>query len=758
MMGYAEAQKAYKLYDLEHQKMVTSVQVEFRENEFPGVRTPIDEYLVTHDDDDDDDEELTQGEPVDTKPTSTPVTTSQPRMAPPSHFKPGKRVTSTPTPRGMSTQAHFYPDSIVDGAVGGRPLSALTPPATSRRDTMMTMDEFNSPPSDYRGMALRDRNKIRVPARFDGESARRSNTKQVANVIRDLDAATGRDRANAATEVELGATMTVDGVEYACSALPTMDDIPQSHHEAMRSPDRAEWAKAEELELKQLRDAGTWKLVDLPTGRKSIGSRWTYAKKTNSAGEVIRHKARLVCKGYSQVEGVDYTDTYSPVVKMGTIRACAAFVVSKDYVIVQADADTAFVQAKMEEGVLLYVDQPPGHGDGTSRVMLLIKALYGLKQAALAWFEHCRKILMSISFHPSAYDPCLYMRESEGDLEMLSTYVDDFLVMTKTTAAAEKILDQLESKIKLKRQGKAAYFLGIKIDYQDKVLTMNQAAYARKVLDRFGMTDCHGYATPEVDDREDLWHDDQQPSTDQLTYRSITGSLMYLMVCTRPDIAHAVQRLSRHLHDPREPHMVGAKRILRYIKSTLDHGLIFRASNCELVGYSDASWANRDGRRSTTGFICFVSGGAVSWKSARQRVVALSTCEAEYIALVEMAKEVVWLRGLLQEMGVDQQVPTITWCDNKSAIATAEGSGVSERSKHMDVRLHYVRQLIRGKAIDVRHVRTTDQLADILTKVSTRDAISKFKTAAMTVGTPSETSRNVPKTGQLEAASPSRPT
>ncbi|KAF0703216.1 hypothetical protein AaE_015489 [Aphanomyces astaci] len=468
MMGYAEAQKAYKLYDLEHQKMVTSVQVEFRENEFPGVRTPINEYLVTHDDDDDDDEELTQGEPVATKPTSTPVTTSQPRMAPPSHFKPGKRVTSTPIPRGMSTQAHFYPDSIVDGAVGGRPLSALTPPATSRRDTMMTMDEFNSPPSDYRGMALRDRNKIRVPARFDGESARRSNTKQVANVIRDLDAATGRDRANAATEVELGATMTVDGVEYACSALPTMDDIPQSHHEAMRSPDRAEWAKAEELELKQLRDAGTWKLVDLPTGRKSIGSRWTYAKKTNSAGEVIRHKARLVCKGYSQVEGVDYTDTYSPVVKMGTIRACAAFVVSKNYVIVQADADTAFVQAKMDEGVLLYVDQPPGHGDGTNRVMLLIKALYGLKQAALAWFEHCRKILLSISFHPSAYDPCLYLRESEGSLEMLSTYVDDFLVMTKTTAAAEKILDQLERKRKLKRQGKAAYFLGMKIDYQGK--------------------------------------------------------------------------------------------------------------------------------------------------------------------------------------------------------------------------------------------------------------------------------------------------
>ncbi|KAF0755866.1 hypothetical protein AaE_004829 [Aphanomyces astaci] len=150
--------------------------------------------------------------------------------------------------------------------------------------------------------------------------------------------------------------------------------------------------KAELLELKQLRDAGTWNIVDLPVGRKAIGSRWTYAKKTNSDGDVIRYKARLVCEGYSQVEGINYTNTYSP-----------------GLVILQDDADTAFVQAPMEEGVVLYIDQPLGYGDGTKRKVLLIKALYGLKQAAQAWFEHCRKILLGLGFHPSQFYPCLYM-------------------------------------------------------------------------------------------------------------------------------------------------------------------------------------------------------------------------------------------------------------------------------------------------------------------------------------------------------------
>ncbi|KAH9088939.1 hypothetical protein LEN26_019344 [Aphanomyces euteiches] len=162
------------------------------------------------------------------------------------------------------------------------------------------------------------------------------------------------------------------------------------------------------------------------------------------------------------------------------------------------------------------------------------------------------------------------------------------------------------------------------------------------------MAACHGYTTPEVDDREDLWHDSSQPPTDKETYRSMVGSLMYPMTCTRPDISHAIQRLSRHLHGPLVPHTIGAKRVLRYVKHTIGTGLIFRSPDANLIGYCYASWATRPDRRSTTGFACFVGAGIMSWKSARQRVLALSTCVAEYIALAELAKEVVGFEAYLK--------------------------------------------------------------------------------------------------------------
>ncbi|KAH9119186.1 hypothetical protein LEN26_011766 [Aphanomyces euteiches] len=164
-----------------------------------------------------------------------------------------------------------------------------------------------------------------------------------------------------------------------------------------------------------------WKLVNLPPGRKLIGSRWTYAKKTNTAGKVVQYKAHLVRKGFSQVQGVDYLDIFSPIVKMTTVRTCMALI---------DRGQEAFI----DKGVMIYVDQPPGHGDGTDRKMLLIKALYGLKQAALAWFEHCRKIVVDLGFRPSNRDPCLYLRDSREELEMIATYVDDFLVFSSTEA------------------------------------------------------------------------------------------------------------------------------------------------------------------------------------------------------------------------------------------------------------------------------------------------------------------------------------
>ncbi|KAH9113904.1 hypothetical protein AeMF1_011978 [Aphanomyces euteiches] len=402
---------------------------------------------------------------------------------------------------------------------------------------------------------------------------------------------------------------------------------------------------------------------------------------------------------------------------MTTLRCCMALTATKKLAVLQADADTAFVHAPIDKDMLIYVDQPSGHSDGTNRKMLLIKALYGLNQAALAWFEHCRKIVVGLGFRPSDYDPCLYLRQHGEELEMVATYVDDFLVFARTTAKANSILDELEGKMKLKRQGEMSFFLGIKIEYDKNVakITLTQEAYAHKILARFGMTTSHGYTTPEVDDREDLWHDSNQPSTDQETYRSMVRSLI---ACRATSMTH-------------ECPAIGAKRVLRYVKHTIGTGLIFRSPDANLVGYCDASWATRPDRRSTTGFVYFVGGSIVSWKSARQRVVALSTCEAEYVALAELAKEVVWLRGLLEDLSMRQDHATLTWCDNKAAISTAENVGVASRSKHIDVRHHFIRQLIQAAVLDLRHVGTADQLADVLTKVSTRAAIDKFKTVAM---------------------------
>ncbi|KAF0729211.1 hypothetical protein Ae201684_013188 [Aphanomyces euteiches] len=183
---------------------------------------------------------------------------------------------------------------------------------------------------------------------------------------------------------------------------------------------------------------------------------------------------------------------------MTTVRTCMALTAAKKLAVLKADADTAFVQAFIDKGVMIYVDQPPGHGDGTDRKMLLIKALYGLKQAALAWFEHCRKIVVGLGFRPSDYDPCLYLRQHGEELEMVATYVDDFLVFARTTAKANSILDELETKMKLKRQGEMSFFLGIKIEYDqnDGKITLTQEAYARKILTRFGMTTCNGYTAP----------------------------------------------------------------------------------------------------------------------------------------------------------------------------------------------------------------------------------------------------------------------
>ncbi|KAH9071839.1 hypothetical protein Ae201684P_020098 [Aphanomyces euteiches] len=378
-MGYAEHQRAWKLYDLESKKMTTGFHVTFCEDEFLGDRSKLDDYLVTTDDSDDEEDEG-----IPTQSTSQPAPpTVEPPDSTPRHQETREAIGakgSTPsTPRRLFT-GHPIGDQ------SSRPTLRLLDQFKRSDSGPPTHDDRNVMPS---GMVLRPRDRLRPPSRVvsavHGRPTDNPSREQQGVASEPLE-----DSADANWTIDdshVAASMTINGIEFACSAMAPPVDVPQSHREAMAMKDHYEWAKAEQTELQQLREAGTWKLVDLPPGRKSIGSRWTYAKKTNAAGEVVRYKARLVCKGFSQVQGVDYLDTFSPVVKMTTVRTCMDLTAAKKLAVLQADADTAFVQAFIDKGVMIYVDQPPGHGDGTDRKMLLIKALYGLKQAALAWFE-----------------------------------------------------------------------------------------------------------------------------------------------------------------------------------------------------------------------------------------------------------------------------------------------------------------------------------------------------------------------------------
>ena len=673
-LGYSDSKKAYKLYDLDRRVITHGVHVKFHETEFFSDRTDPDISILQ------DDEDATQPTPLKVITPSTAASDSQP-----------------PAP-----QAQPSPYRSHDASWNPATSHFRMPP--SSRDTPSPAPT-TATPSDT----------PRYPIRFRAPSR-----KAVESGFRIPQSDSSHDTAS----------LSIDGVEYACMAHTTAPDDPQSRKEAMSGPDRDKWIAAEKAELDSLTAKGTWSIKPLPPGRKPIGTRWVYRRKTDADGNFIRYKARLVCQGFSQVPGIDFTDTFSPVVKMTTLRTVLALVNSLGMLCEQADADNAYVQADLNTPI--FARQPPGYDDGSGFALYLLKALYGLRQSGLEWFTHETDKLKILGFKPCPVDPCLFTRSTKEGIEIICVYVDDLLIATHTQAAMDSLFKDLKLHIELKRQGPIHHLLGIKIsrNLDQGIITMSQGALAQKTLAKFDLIGCHSKRTPELMGTEDLWHDDKQPSSDEVSYRSIVGSLMYLAICTRPDLAHTVGRLARHVAAPREPHMVGAKRALRYLAGTINLGISFNSKETCLTAYSDASWANKPDRKSTTGWIFSLAGGPTAWKSIRQRIVALSTMESEYIALADASKELLWQHQLLKTLGIPQS-KTKMHCDNQSAIATANTVAITERSKHIDVRYHFIRELILNNTMTLLFTRTTDMLADALTKPSNFDAISKFVSALM---------------------------
>ncbi|KAJ3479322.1 hypothetical protein NLI96_g9143 [Meripilus lineatus] len=508
------------------------------------------------------------------------------------------------------------------------------------------------------------------------------------------------------------------------------DDEPISLADTKSRSDWQDWFKAMETEVDQLHQLKTYTIEDLPPGRKAVGCRWVFTLKRDANGNVIKHKARLVAQGFSQIPGQDFSATYAPVMRLESFRTLLALAAHLDLEVHQMDVVGAYLNSDLDEEI--FMRQPPGFEDGFPRVCRLQKAIYGLKQAGRAWnlkFNHIFVDVLSYKrIHP---DYCVYIKHFDGsNFIIVIIHVDDMALLGNSADTISRAKSEITPLLKISDLGEIKSFVGLKItrDRAARTITISQPHYIDTILARFHMESSHPVSTP-LDPHVKFVAGDTPPDSD-IPYQAAIGSLMYAAVATRPDIAFAVQTLSQFNTRYSNTHWTAVKHVLRYLKGTRDLGITYGTGDLTLFGYSDADWAqNISDRRSISGFAFLLAGGAISWSSKKQATVALSTMEAEYLALAHASKEALWLRSLLEHLHFEISGETPIFCDNQSTIAFAHDHQFHARSKHIDIRHHFIRDHINQKTITVPHVATQDNVADVLTKALPRDAHTRHTQA-----------------------------
>ena len=459
---------------------------------------------------------------------------------------------------------------------------------------------------------------------------------------------------------------------------------------------------------------GTWKLVPQPVATNIIHCLWLYRHKFNADGTLNRHKSRLVANGKSQRPGIDCEETFSPVVKPATIRTVLHVATARDWPLHQLDVKNAFLHGDLEETV--YMHQPPGFVDPSKpdHVCLLQRAIYGLKQAPRTWYNRFANVAKKIGFTQTKSDASLFILSHQTQTAYLLLYVDDIVLTASTQSLLSRIINALKAEFDMTDLGRLHHFLGISVQRDKQGLFLQQQNYAADILHRAGMTDCNPCLTP-ADTRSKLAADDSPPVTDPSLYRSLAGALQYLTF-TRPDISFAVQQVCLFMHDPRESHLHALKRVLRYVKGTISHGLrLYKSKTNDMVAYSDADWAGCPStRRSTSGYCVFLGDNLVSWSSKRQDVISRSSAEAEYRGVANAVSEATWLRTLLLEMKIPVQRATLVYCDNISAIYMSSNPVKHQRTKHVEIDIHFVREKVAIGEIRVLHVPTDNSLLTYL--------------------------------------------
>jgi hypothetical protein len=417
-------------------------------------------------------------------------------------------------------------------------------------------------------------------------------------------------------------------------------------------------------ELKALEANNTWSLTHLPLGKHPIGSKWVYKVKLKVDGSLERYKARLVAKSYTQQEGLDYSETFSPVAKFSTVRTLLAIASAQHWSLIQFDVNNAFLHGDLNEEVyMLLIPGFPSKGE-TDLVCKLHKSLYGLKQALRQWFVKFSSTIIKQGFIQSKSDYSLFISTQGTTFITLLVYVDDILIASNNIIAVHTLKNSLHAKFKLKDLGNFKYFLGLEVARSAKGISLCQRKYALDILSDSGMLGSKPVVTP-MEQNLKLSQSDGDILFDPSQYRRLVGRLLYLTV-TRPDISYSVQKLSWFMTKPTNTHLAAAYRVLKYIKGTSGQGLFFPSNtDLHLKSFSDSDWAScPDTRKSVTGYCVFLGNFLISWKSKKQHTISRSSTEAEYRAMASVVCELMWLLPLLRELQVNNPKEALLYCDS----------------------------------------------------------------------------------------------